>query len=104
MAFFIVAIYVIICVCIGYAAESRGGSATGWFLLSIVTSPVLAVIILFLLPERSTALNRARRPPPFVRDRRAGGSSAPWAAKNLDPWPVTGEQSVLNLVGGALDG
>jgi len=46
------AIWLIFAVIVGIGASGRGRSGFGWFLLAVVISPLLAVVLLFLLPPR----------------------------------------------------
>jgi Na+-transporting methylmalonyl-CoA/oxaloacetate decarboxylase gamma subunit len=48
--FFVIIVWVVLSLVIGSAAGQRGRSAFGWFLLSILTTPLLAGIFLLLFP------------------------------------------------------
>ena len=41
---------------VGFIASQRGRSGFGWFLLSVVISPLIAVLVLALIPSRSRSL------------------------------------------------
>ena len=47
---FIFILWIALSIVIGVAADARGRDGTGWFLLSLLISPLLAGIILFVLP------------------------------------------------------
>lgn len=42
--------WVVFAVCVGIIASARGRSAVGWFFLSLLISPVLALILVMCLP------------------------------------------------------
>jgi hypothetical protein len=42
---------------VGFIASQRGRSGFGWFLLSAVISPLIAVLVLALIPSRSRAVS-----------------------------------------------
>src|SRR5260370_29170681 len=48
--FFVLIIWFSLSVVIGIAASQRGRDAFGWFLLSILTTPLLAGVLLLLFP------------------------------------------------------
>jgi hypothetical protein len=45
-------IWIILAIVIGNAASQRGRSGFGWFLVSLLLSPVIAGILLLLFPSR----------------------------------------------------
>jgi uncharacterized protein YecT (DUF1311 family) len=49
--FFVFIVYFILSLVIGSAAAQRGRSAVGWFLVSILTTPLLAGVFLLLFPS-----------------------------------------------------
>lgn len=49
----IAALWLIFAIVVGVGASGRGRSGFGWFLLAMIISPLLAVILLFLLPVRT---------------------------------------------------
>jgi hypothetical protein len=47
-------LFYLICVfAVGFIASQRGRSGVGWFLLALLISPLIAVIVLALIPSRS---------------------------------------------------
>lgn len=46
-------VYCALTILVGVIASSRGRSGLGWALLSLVVSPLLAVIVLLILPNRT---------------------------------------------------
>ena len=48
--------WLIFCVIVGVIADSRGRFGFGWFLLSILITPLLALILVALLPNLRTAV------------------------------------------------
>jgi uncharacterized membrane protein YhdT len=49
----VILFYLIFCIVVSFIASQRGRSGFGWFLLSLLISPVLAVIIVALIPSLS---------------------------------------------------
>jgi hypothetical protein len=47
---FVLFIWLIISVVVGVAANSRGRSGFGWFLISVFLSPILALLFLLVFP------------------------------------------------------
>lgn len=47
-------LWFIFAIVVGFGASGRGRSGFGWFLLALLISPLLAFILLVLLPARST--------------------------------------------------
>jgi hypothetical protein len=45
------AVAIVMAFCVGVAATSRGRSFWAWLLLSVVLSPIVALILLILLPK-----------------------------------------------------
>jgi hypothetical protein len=45
--------YLIFAGAVGFIASQRGRSGAGWFVLAIVISPIIAVIVLALIPPRN---------------------------------------------------
>ena len=50
--FFLVIAWFVFSIIIGVAASSRNRSGFGWFLLSLIFSPILVTVWLFVLPKR----------------------------------------------------
>src|SRR4051812_18162331 len=48
----LVVFYLIFCFAVGVIANARGRSGVGWALLSLVISPLIAVVIVALIPSR----------------------------------------------------
>lgn len=46
----VVVVWLVVCVLIGVAASARGRSGVGWFVLSLLITPLLAGLILLLMP------------------------------------------------------
>jgi hypothetical protein len=55
-----IVIWLVLAIVIGVAAARRGRSGLGWLVASLVLSPLIAAIVLALLPDRryEEALNR----------------------------------------------
>lgn len=51
----IIAVWVIFSIVVGIGAAYRGRSGIGWIFLSLLISPLLALILLMLLPSRRVA-------------------------------------------------
>lgn len=49
---FIFLFWLVLAVAVGAAANARGRSGIGWFILAVLISPVLALIFLIALPSR----------------------------------------------------
>jgi len=57
--------YFILCIGIAIGANSRGRSAIGWFLLSLLISPLLSLIFLALASNlKAEAVTKAGQPSP----------------------------------------
>jgi hypothetical protein len=54
-------IWVIFAIVVAVGANSRGRDPLGWFVLACLISPLLAVVLLFLMPVLPAS--RAKRPP-----------------------------------------
>src|SRR5688572_13922941 len=52
MEFFL--FWLLFAIVVGVVASSRGRSGFGWFLLAVVISPLLAIVLVALLPSLST--------------------------------------------------
>jgi len=50
---FIIVVWVLTSVAVGYRADLRGRDFVGWIFLSLLISPLVAAFILFLLPARA---------------------------------------------------
>jgi hypothetical protein len=50
----LIAVWVIFAVGVAIVANSRGRNPVGWFLLACVISPLLAVILLVVMPSQET--------------------------------------------------
>ena len=50
--------WLILSIAIGIGAASRGRSGFGWFLLSIVISPLIALILLALMPNKAVQTDK----------------------------------------------
>src|SRR6266550_3859637 len=48
----------VLCVIVAVAANTRGRNPAGWLLLSLITSPVIAGLLLLALPRRPRQLSR----------------------------------------------
>jgi hypothetical protein len=46
-------------VIVGVAANTRGRHGVGWFLLSLIISPILTGLLLFVLPKHERQLRRS---------------------------------------------
>jgi hypothetical protein len=55
-------IWVILSIVIGVGAGSRGRSGVGWFFLSLITSPLIAGILLALMPSLAQVQSAASSP------------------------------------------
>ena len=44
-------ILLILAVLVGYAASKKGRSGIGWFLLSVLISPIISIIVLYTAGE-----------------------------------------------------
>jgi hypothetical protein len=55
-----IVIWLVLAIVIGVAAARRGRSGLGWLVASLILSPLIAAIVLALLPDRryEEALNR----------------------------------------------
>lgn len=49
----VVLLWFIFAIVVGIAASSRGRIGFGWFLLSLLLSPVIGLILVLVLPDRS---------------------------------------------------
>jgi hypothetical protein len=49
---FFVFVWFVFAIVVGVAASSRNRSGAGWFLLSLLVSPLITTIWLFILPKR----------------------------------------------------
>jgi hypothetical protein len=58
MTLLIVIIWFVVSIFVGIAASSRGRSAFGWFLISLLLSPVLALLFLLVFPPLSDGPTR----------------------------------------------
>jgi len=47
--------WIVFAIIVGVGAAARGRSGLGWAVLGLVISPVLALVLLLLLPNRKTA-------------------------------------------------
>ncbi len=45
-------LYILMVVCVAAIASCRRRSALGWFVLALILSPLIALIILILIPAR----------------------------------------------------
>jgi hypothetical protein len=50
----IIAFWVILALVVGYGATRKGRSGVGWFLLSVLVSPLIAGILLIIVGQSST--------------------------------------------------
>jgi hypothetical protein len=53
--------WLIFSIVVGIGASGLGRSGFGWFVLAVVITPLLAVILLFLLPARTQAAETLER-------------------------------------------
>lgn len=51
----VIVIYLALCVAVGAVANSRGRHGPGWFLVSLLISPLIAVIIVLIMPTAHPA-------------------------------------------------
>jgi ABC-type sulfate transport system permease component len=51
----VVVVYLIISIAVGSAAKARGRDGFGWFLLSLIVSPILALLLLIAFPVRDSS-------------------------------------------------
>ena len=51
-----VVLYIALCIIVGVAANTRGRSPAGWFLLAIVLSPLISGLLVLALPNQRDAL------------------------------------------------
>jgi hypothetical protein len=70
--------YLIFAGAVGFIASQRGRSGAGWFVLAIVISPIIAVIVLALIPSRNAP---ARSLQDQVRDQLLERRCAPYISK-----------------------
>lgn len=63
---------------VGFAGSQRGRSGLGWFVLSLLLSPLLGVLLLLACPARGRVAGAFTRLP-------QAGSQSPWSAS--DVWP-----------------
>ena len=63
----LIVVWVIFAIVVAVAAKSRGRDPVGWFLLACLVSPLLAVILLALMPTRREG---TARPPLMALSRR----------------------------------
>ena len=47
--------WMIFAIVVGVAASSRGRSGFGWFLLSLILSPLVGIILVLVLPKKGDA-------------------------------------------------
>lgn len=75
--------YVIFCFIVAAAAGSRGRSGFGWFLLSLVISPLLALIFVLVIPNLHYADAYAPLPLPNSPDSSAALKTCPRCAETV---------------------
>lgn len=46
-----IAFFIVFCVVVGIIANSRGRNGLGWFLLSLLATPILMLVLLLCLPR-----------------------------------------------------
>ena len=51
----ILLIYPLLCVVVGYVANQKGRSGIGWFLFSLLLSPLLGIIMVAIISSRKTS-------------------------------------------------
>lgn len=56
-----VVIYAVICGVIGFWAADHGRHGFGWFVIAFLVSPLLAAVLLCVLPDESRGSRRIRR-------------------------------------------
>lgn len=54
--FFVLLVWIIFSIVVGYAAAARGRSSIGWFLVALFFSPIIAVLFLIAFPSRRDEL------------------------------------------------
>ncbi len=47
--------WVVLAVIVGVAASGRGRSGFGWFLLSLLLSPLIGIVLVYVLPKKGIA-------------------------------------------------
>lgn len=57
-------VYLAIAALVGWAASQRGRSAFGWFLISVLFSPILGIILLMICPAIPEPVSAASVPEP----------------------------------------
>jgi len=57
----IVIAWIIFSIIVGVAANTRGRNGGGWFLLALVTSPLIAGLLVLALPRWDTSTPRTKR-------------------------------------------
>jgi hypothetical protein len=57
----VVAIWLTFAILVGVAASSRGRFGFGWFCLAIILSPLIAILVLLVLPDLQVRAGFARR-------------------------------------------
>lgn len=55
----IVVIWLFFAILVGFVASQRGRSGFGWFIISLIISPLISVIIIALMPSRTATPSRA---------------------------------------------
>jgi uncharacterized membrane protein YhdT len=49
-------VWLVVSFIVGVAAQSRGRDGSGWFLLSCLISPLLALLLLLVFPSRASEI------------------------------------------------
>ena len=97
----VLAFWVIFAIIVAVAASSRGRSAAGWFLISILLSPILALILVLVLPNLAAQeleeAHRRRREAELATVRRVEPPPAPSVPSAPDP------MALLSMLGQARD-
>lgn len=56
--------WLVLALCVGVVASSRGRSAVGWFLLSVCLSPIIGLILVAVMPPKTgVATGKPMLPP-----------------------------------------
>jgi hypothetical protein len=89
-------IWIILAIVIGNAASARGRDGGGWFVLSIVLSPIIAGLLLLLLPVTDSKVGlkrRGRRACPFCAEPiQRAAKLCPHCQSNVEIPPLTRRQ------------